>query len=76
MPISMDSKTDTGHNLPDEFDMDSQAFDMEELIAGFAKGEKSLNVLLLANEGYTAGCCSDYIRAIKNTKSSTPIYAS
>ena len=66
MPISMDSKTDTGHNLPDEFDMDSQAFDMEELIAGFAKGEKSLNVLLLANEGYTAGCCSDYIRAIKN----------
>jgi len=66
MPTSMDSKTDTGHNLPNKFEMKSHVFDMEELIADFAQGEKSLNVLLLANEGYTAGCCSDYIRAIKN----------
>ena len=62
----MDSKTDTGPNLTDQYQMESQAFDMEELIAGYAMGEKSLNVLLLANEGYTAGCCSDYIKAIKN----------
>ena len=62
----MDSKTDTGHNLPDKLEMKSHVFDMEELIADFSQGEKRLNVLLLANEGYTAGCCSDYIRAIKN----------
>ena len=54
----MDSKTDTGPNLTDQSQMESQAFDMEELIAGYAMGEKSLSVLLLANEGYTAGCCS------------------
>ena len=65
-PICMDSKTDTGPNLTDQYQMESQAFDMEELIAGYAMGEKSLSVLLLANEGYTAGCCSDYIKAIKN----------
>lgn len=62
----MDSKTDTGHNLPDKLEMKSHVFDMEELIADFSQGEKRLNVLLLANEGYTAGCCSDYIKAIKN----------
>ncbi len=56
MPIYMDLKTDTGHNLPDKFDM-------EALIADFAKGEKSLNVLLPANEGDTTDRCSEYIRA-------------
>ncbi len=66
MPISMDLKTGIEHDLPDTFDMKSHAFDLEDLISDFAKGEESLNVLLLANEGYTAGCCSDYIRAIKN----------
>ena len=69
MPIYMDLKTDTGHNLPDKFDMGSRAFDMEELIADFAKGEKSLNVLLLADDAHSTGCCSDYIRAIqKNSR--------
>jgi len=59
----MDLKTDTRHNLPDKFEMESQAFDMEELIADFAKGEKSLNVLLPANEGDTTDRCSEYIKA-------------
>ena len=67
----MDSKTDTGRNLPDKTKLESQVFEMEELIADYAMGEKSLNVLLLANEGYTAGCCSDHIRAIKNNSRHT-----
>ena len=44
-------------------------FKMEELISSTGKGDEPLRILLLANEGYTAGCCSDYIRAISNNSS-------
>ena len=41
-PICMDSKTDTGPNLTDKSQMESQAFDMEELIRRLWHGrEKS-----------------------------------
>lgn len=67
----MDSKTDTESNLTDKPELGSQVFEMEELIAEFATVGKSLKVLFLGDEGYTAGCCSDYIRAIKNNSRHT-----
>lgn len=45
--------------------MKRTAFDLEEMISVSGKGEDCLDILLLANEGYTAGCCADYIQAIK-----------
>ena len=43
-------------------------FTLEEISELPGGQDSKLEVLLLANEGYTAGCCSDYINAIeKNT---------
>ena len=58
-------------STPTESEMSESrhTFEMEELISSTGKGDEPLRILLLANEGYTAGCCSDYIRAIRNNSS-------
>ena len=69
MPTFTGLKTDTEHNFLEELKMDNQAFEMEDLIADFRKSGKELNVLLLADDAHSTGCCSDHIRAIqKNSK--------
>ena len=40
-------------------------FTLEDISELPARIDSKLEVLLLANEGYTAGCCNDYIKAIK-----------
>ncbi len=45
--------------------METNFFTLDELSNSSLSIEKKLEVLLLANEDYSAGCCSDYINAIK-----------
>ena len=66
MTISQNLRTNTEPNSLHSKGSGPLAFEMEELIDLTERTEKALNVLLLADEEYSTGCCTDHIRAIKN----------